>query len=105
MPMTLPALLAYSGLIAALVLLAASQSRAVALVAVVAGALEVLRAIGLIHLEIRHLPLGLVLGAALALPALIAWFRSTGKPAITAGAIATFVGAAQVVTIMLSTRG
>ncbi len=100
--MSLPALLAYSGLIAALVLLAASQTRAIALIAVLAGAFEVLRVLGIIHLEIKHVPLGLALGALLAIPALIAWFRSTGKPAVTASAIATFVGGAQVVTIMLS---
>ncbi len=102
MPMSLPALLAYSGLAAALVLLAASQTRAVALVAVIAGGIEVLRALGLIHLQIKHVPLGLILGAALCIPALVAWFRSTTKPAVTAGAIATFVGAAQVVTILLA---
>jgi len=101
--MSLPALLAYSGLAAALVLLAAAQtSRAVALIAVIAGAIEVTRALGLIHLQIKHLPLGLLLGAALCVPSLIAWFRSTTKPAVTAGAIATFVGAAQVVTILLA---
>lgn len=103
MHMSLAALLAYSGLAAALVLLAAAQtSRAVALVAVIAGLVEVARALGLMHLDIKHLPLGLILGAALSIPSLIAWFRSTTKAAVTAGAIATFVGAAQVVSILLA---
>lgn len=101
MPMNLPALLAYSGLLASVVLLAASQSRTVPLVAVVASALQVLRALGIIHLGSRHVPLGLVLAAALAIPSLIGWFRATTKASITAGAVATFVGAAQLLTILL----
>jgi hypothetical protein len=104
MPMSLHALLAYSGLAAALVLLAASQSRALPIVAVLAGALQVLRALGVIHLEVRHVPLGLVLGVALCVPAVIAWFKATAKSAVTAAAIASFVGAAQVVTILLAGR-
>ena len=101
MSTSLPALLTYSGLVAALVLLAASQSRTLPLVAVIAGAFEVARTLGLVHLEIRHLPLSLVLGAALCVPALIAWFRSTTKAAISSAAVAAFVGALQVVSILL----
>ncbi len=93
--------LAYSGLAAALVLLAASQSRGLALVAVLASALEVAMQLQLLRLQISHLPLGLVLGIALAGPALVAWFRSTSKAAVTAGAIAAFVGLVQVVAYAL----
>jgi hypothetical protein len=89
--------LAYSGLLAALTLLVASQSRGFALVASLAAAVEVLMHLQVIHLHVSHLPLGLVLGVALAVPALIAWFRSTTKTAITAGAVAAFVGILQVV--------
>lgn len=89
--------LAYSGLAAALVLFAASQSRALAAIAVLAAGLEVLIHLGYLHLQVAHLPLGLVLGVALAIPALVAWFRSTGKAAVSAGAIAAFVGAVQVI--------
>jgi hypothetical protein len=88
--------LAYCGLAAALVLLAATQSRTLAAIAVLAAGFEVLIRLGYLHLAVAHLPLGLVLGLALALPALVAWFRSTGKAAVSAGAIAAFVGLLQV---------
>lgn len=101
MPTSLPALLAYSGLVAALVLLAASQTRAIALIAAIAGAVEVLRVLDILHLGIKHVPLGFALGAALCIPALIAWFKSTTKAAVTASAVATFVGAVQVVSVLL----
>ncbi len=88
--------LAYSGLAAALVLLAASQSRGLALVAVVASAVQVLIHLQFISLHVSRLPLGPLLGLLLAVPALVAWFRATTKTAITAGALAAFVGLVQV---------
>ncbi|HET6439936.1 MAG TPA: hypothetical protein VFG59_17860 [Anaeromyxobacter sp.] len=93
--------LAYSGLAAALVLLAASQSRALAIVAVLAAALEVLIQLQILRLQVAHLPLDLLLGILLAAPALVAWFRSSGKAAISAGAIATFIGLIQIVVYAL----
>ncbi len=102
MPTSVPALLVYAGLVAALFLLAASQTRALALVAVIASAFEVLRVLGIVHLEVKHVPLGLVLGALLAIPSLIAWFRATTKAAITAAAVAALVGTVQVVGLLLS---
>lgn len=101
MPTSLPALAAYAGLLAALVLLVASQTRGLALVAVVAGAFEVLRVLGTVQLAVRHVPLGVVLGALLAVPSLVAWFRATTKAAITAGAIAGLIGTMQVVARLL----
>jgi hypothetical protein len=86
--------LAYAGLAAALILVAASQSRGLALLAVLAAAVEVLMHLQVLRLHVSHLPL--VLGALLLVPALIAWFRSTTKTAITAGSIAAFVGLLQV---------
>jgi hypothetical protein len=71
-------------------------------VAVIAGAFEVLRVLGIVHLEVKHVPLGLVLGAALAIPALIAWFRAPTKPAISAAAVAALVGTVQVVSLLLA---
>lgn len=89
--------LAYSGLAAALVLLAASQSRGLALVAALAAAIQVLVHLQLVQLHVARLPLGPILGLLLAVPALVAWFRSTTKTAVSAGAIAAFVGLLQVV--------
>lgn len=93
--------LAYSGLAAALVLLTASQSRGLAIVSVLAAGLEVLTQLNLLRLQVAHLHLGLVLGIALAVPALVIWFKATTKAAITAAAIAAFVGLVQVVAYAL----
>jgi hypothetical protein len=97
-------LLVYSGLAAAIALLAISQSRGISIIAVLASGLEVLAQLGVLHLQVGRLPLNLILGLGLAVPGLIAWFRSTGKGAVTAGAIATFVGALQVLVYLLPSR-
>jgi hypothetical protein len=89
--------LAYCGLAAALVLLAASQQRGLAALATLAAALEVLLHLQLVQLHVARLPLGPILGLLLAVPALVVWFRSTTKAAVSAGAIAAFVGLLQVV--------
>ena len=91
------AVLAYSGLAAALVLLAASQSRGLAIISVLAAGLEVLIQLGLLRLHVVGIPLGLVLGIALAVPALIVWFKATGKATLTSSSLATFIGLVQVV--------
>jgi hypothetical protein len=93
--------LAYSGLAAALVLLVAAQSRGLAIVSVLAAGLEVLTQLNLLRLQVAHLHLGLVLAIALAVPALIVWFKSSTKASITAAAIASFVGLVQLVTYAL----
>ncbi len=93
--------LAYSGFVAALVLLTASQSRGLAIISVVAAGLEVLTQLNLLRLQVAHLHLGLVLGIALAVPALIIWFKATTKAAITAAALAAFIGLVQVVAYAL----
>ncbi len=95
------AVLAYSGLAAALVLLAAAQSRGLAIVPVLAAGLEVLIQLGLLGIHVARLPLGLVLGAALAVPALIIWFKATGKAALTSSSVAAFVGLVQIVVYAL----
>jgi hypothetical protein len=95
--MVLHAALSYAGLAAALVLLAASQSRGIALVAVLAAALEVLMHLQVLQLHLAHVPLGLILALGLAVPSLVVWVRSTSKVAVSASAIAAFVGVVQLV--------
>jgi hypothetical protein len=95
------AVLAYSGLAAALVLLAASQSRGLAIISVLAAGLEVLIQLGLLRLQVVGIPLGLVLGIALAVPALFIWFKATGKAALTSASLAAFIGLVQVVAYAL----
>ena len=95
--MVLHTALSYAGLAAALVLLAASQSRGIALVAVLAAGLEVLMHLQVLQLHLAHIPLGLVLALGLAVPSLVVWFRSSSKVAVSAASIAAFVGAVQLV--------
>jgi len=93
--MLLHSALSYAGLAAAAVLVFAGPSRALALVAVAAAGLEVAMHHGLLSLHLVHVPLGPVLGLLLAVPSLVLWFRASGKAAVTAGAVATFVGLIQ----------
>jgi hypothetical protein len=94
--MTLHVALALSALAAALLLLASSAQRALALVATIAAGVEVAMAFGLVRLGVAGVPLGLVLGTALLVPGLLSWFRATTKPSISAAAVVAFTGAVQV---------
>jgi hypothetical protein len=92
--MTLHVALAVSALAGSLVLFFAA-SRALGAIALVASGLEVAMAFGVIRLHLSGVPLGLVLGLALALPGAVAWFRAGSKAAVSGSAIVTFVGALQ----------
>ncbi len=102
--MSTSALLVYSGFAAAVFLFASSQTRGLSIVAVIASGIEVLEHLNILHLSFGRIPghvFGLVLALGLAVPALIAWFRAPNKAAITASAIATFVGAVQALELLL----
>jgi hypothetical protein len=99
--MVLHGALAYSALAASILLLVTATGRALPAVAVLASGLEVLRHLGLLRLQVAGLPLDLLLGLALAIPGLVAWFRSTTKAAISAATIVAFVGALQVLAYAL----
>ncbi len=94
--MTLHLALAVSALAASVLLLAFSQQRVLAVVALVASALETAIALGYLHVAVARVPLGLVLGLALAVPGLIAWLRATAKGAVSAAALVAFTGVLQV---------
>jgi hypothetical protein len=93
--MTLHVALAVSALAASAILVFSKVARPLALVALVAGALEVAMAFGLLRLHVTNAPLGLVLGLAVAIPGVLAWLRASAKPAVSAAAIVTFTGALQ----------
>jgi hypothetical protein len=95
--MTLHVALAVSALAAATVLLFPPATRSLAALAAVASGLEVAMAFGAIRFHAVGVPLGLVLGLALALPGIVAWVRAASKPAVSAAAIVTFAGVLQVV--------
>jgi hypothetical protein len=95
--MTLHLALAVSALAASALLFATAGSRILAVIALVASGLEVTMTLGVLHVAVARLPLGLVLGLALALPGLLSWFSATAKPAISAASIVALVGILQVV--------
>jgi hypothetical protein len=94
--MTLHVALAVSALVASVLLLTTSQQRALALVALVASGIETALAFGYLHIAVSGVPLGLVLGLALAVPGIAAWLRVTAKSAISAAALVAFTGVLQV---------
>ncbi len=98
--MSLHLALAASALVASIVLVLSQASRVLAIVALVASGVEVAMALGMLHLSVAHLPLGIVLGLALAIPGVLAWLRSSAKSATSAAVIVTFVGAPQIATAL-----
>lgn len=96
--MSLHVALAVSALVASAVLFSSAQSRTLAVIALVASALEVAMAFGLLRLSVAGVPLGLVLGLALAVPGVLAWLRTSAKTAVSAAAIVAFTGGLQVLS-------
>jgi hypothetical protein len=96
--MTLHVTLAIAALAAALSLFLSASSRALAAVALIAAGLEVAMAFGKIHFSVAGVPLGLVLGLALAVPGALAWLRASAKVAISAAAIVALAGVLQVIS-------
>ena len=102
--MTLHLALAVSALAGSAILLFAAVARPVALVALVASALEVAMAFGVLRIHAAGVPLGLVLGLVLAVSGLLAWLRSTAKTAITAASVVALVGVLQVLVAVQQSR-
>ncbi|HET7826468.1 MAG TPA: hypothetical protein VFK90_14125 [Anaeromyxobacter sp.] len=96
--MTLHVTLAVAALVAAGSLFLSASSRALATIALVAAGLEVAMAFGMIRLAVAGVPLGLVLGLALAVPGALAWLRASAKAAISAAAIVSLAGVLQVLS-------
>jgi hypothetical protein len=98
--MSLHVALAVSALAASAALFLSHASRTLAAIALAASAVEVAMALGLLHLSVAHLPLGTVLGLALAVPGVLAWLRASAKTATSAAAIVAFVGSLQVLSAL-----
>lgn len=97
-PMTLHVTLAVAALVAAVSLFFSAQSRALATIALLAAGLEVAMAFGKLHLSVAGVPLGLVLGLALAVPGVLAWLKASAKTAISAAVIVALAGVLQVLS-------
>ncbi len=100
--MTLQIAMAAGVLLAALVLLLVSPSRVVPGIAALAAASELAMALGLVRVHVTNVPLGLVFPLGLALPGLVAWYRSTTKAAVSAAAVVAFVGVLQTAMYLTS---
>ena len=94
--MTLHTALAVAALVASVILLMAHVSRGLALLALVASGIEVLMAFGYLNLRVRDVPLQLVFGLLIAIPAILIWLRVNAKTAVSAASILALVGALQV---------
>jgi hypothetical protein len=98
--MSLHVALAVAALVASTALLLSRHSRVLAAVAFVASALEVAMAFGLLHIGLAGVPLGLVLGVALAVPGVLAWLRASAKTAVSAAAVVALAGVLQIFSAM-----
>lgn len=93
--MTLHAALALSALLAAAYLFFTSGSRLLAGVPLAAAAAEVALSRGWIRLALPGPTLSLALGAAIAVPALVLWWRAGGKGPLTGASVLAFIGVLQ----------
>lgn len=99
--MTLHTALALSAVLAAAWLFFTAGTRAPALLALLAAGVEVALAQGWVRLALHGPTLSLALGGAIALPAVVIWWRAGGKGPLTAASILAFIGLLQVALALL----
>lgn len=93
--MSQASLFACLALAAALVLCFRSRPLLFPIIALVVSLLEVALAFGVAHLSVAHLPLGLILGAALLVSGIGVLVRAGEKYAVSAATVAALIGALQ----------
>jgi hypothetical protein len=93
--MTLHTALAFSAVAAAGWLFFTSPARLLPGLALLAALVEVALAEGWLRLALHGATLSLLLGAAIALPALVLWRRAGGKGPLTAASVLAFIGVLQ----------
>jgi len=99
--MSLHTALALSALLAAGWLFFTAGTRALPLVALLAAGVEVALAQGWVRLALHASTLQLALGSAIALPALVLWWRAAGKGPLTAASVLCFIGLVQAALVLL----
>ena len=77
-----------------------TTQRLVAVVALLAAAVEVALRFGVVHISTGRFPLGIALGAALAVTGVILWVGATRKALIGAATVIALVGIAQSVALL-----
>ena len=93
--MSLSLVLALLALAASLYLLFQPVERTFSVIALVVSGAEVLMATGILRLGLKGVPLGLVLGATLAIAGVILFTRASAKFAVAATTSLALVGAVQ----------
>jgi hypothetical protein len=99
--MSIPSLLVLAALAASVVTLAISAQRVVPVVALAAPGLEALRRFGIVHLDVAHLPLGVILGTIVAVSGGVIWVRAGGKTLVSAATVVTVVGVVQLLAAFI----
>lgn len=100
--MALHTALSIAALVASILLLMAHASRGLALLALIGSGLEVLTAFGYVALHVSGVPLQLVFGLLIAIPAVLLWLRVSSKTAVSAATVLTLVGVLQVLLPILN---
>jgi hypothetical protein len=100
--MALHTALALSTVLAAAYLVVASSSRLLPGIALLAGAVELSLALGWLRLAVHGTTLSLGLGVAIALPALVLWWRGGAKGPLSASAVLAFIGLLQTALAVLA---
>jgi hypothetical protein len=103
--MALHTALAFSTVLAAAYLVFSSSSRLLPGLVLLAGAVELALALGWLRLAVHGPTLSLGLGVAIALPALVLWWRSGGKGPLSAAAVLSFIGLLQTTLAVLNRVG
>ena len=78
------------------VLLLQHKARLFPVIALIASGVELLMALGILHLSLGSIPLVLILGAALAVAGVAVYIKASAKPVVSSATIVTLVGALQV---------
>ena len=79
-----------------IVLLMQHKARLFPGIALAASALELLLALGILHLSTGSIPLTLILGVAIAVAGVAVWLKTSSKPVVSSATVLTPIGALQV---------
>lgn len=87
-----------AALVGSIVLMVQSSARLFPVIALLASGAETLLVYRVIHFSMRGIDIGLILGAALVVSGVVAWWQQSQKPAVTAATVVALVGALQVLS-------
>jgi hypothetical protein len=93
--------LVFTALAASVLLFFRAGSRLWPLVALVASGLETTLALGVLSLNVKGVPIPLILAGTLVAGGVLTWLGSDGKLVVTAATVVTMVGAVQVIALVL----